>query len=268
MDGADFRQQEESLHQQEQEMTDLLKINVNDHTEKKGQLTYLSWAWAWAEVLKVDPKATWCVHQYGPQGSEQPCMWIGETAMVHTSVTINGIRRECMLPVMDHKNNAMKNPDARKVSDSIMRCMTKAIGMHGLGLYIYAGEDLPEGEESQAAPERSSPEPQRSRPVATPKRGAHADVLATTTEITAQDKRYLDELADRVCTTFDAEGTVKAFEVIDAENLDHMQKIYLSSVLPSGVRNPIKEHSIAVHEAARKRSIAAKHPAIAVGQPA
>lgn len=124
-------------------MSDLLKINVNEHTEKKGGLTYLSWAWAWAEVLKVDPKATWVAHTYGPQGSEQPCMWIGETAMVHVSVTINGLRRECLLPVMDNKNNAVKNPDSRKVSDAIMRCMTKAISMHGLGLYIYAGEDLP-----------------------------------------------------------------------------------------------------------------------------
>lgn len=125
----------------------LLHINVNEHTEKKGQLTYLSWAWAWAEVLKADPAATWVVHTYGPQGSEQPCMWIGETAMVHTSVTVNGLRRECMLPVMDNKNNAVKLPDARKISDAIMRCMTKAIGMHGLGLYIYAGEDLPEAAE-------------------------------------------------------------------------------------------------------------------------
>jgi hypothetical protein len=124
-------------------MSDLLKINVSEHTEKKGGLPYLSWAWAWAEVLKIDPAATWVVHQYGPQGSEQPCMWIGDTAMVHTSVTIHQVRRECLLPVMDNKNNAVKSPDARKISDAIMRCMTKAIAMHGLGLYIYAGEDLP-----------------------------------------------------------------------------------------------------------------------------
>lgn len=130
-------------------MSDLLSINVNEHTEKKGSLTYLSWAWAWAEVLKHDPTATWVAHQYGPKGSEQPCMWIGDTAMVHTSVTIKGQRRECMLPVMDHKNNAVKNPDARKISDAIMRCMTKAIAMHGLGLYIYAGEDLPESADSE-----------------------------------------------------------------------------------------------------------------------
>jgi hypothetical protein len=125
-------------------VSDLLKINVNEHTEKKGNLTYLSWAWAWAEVLKIDPAATWVAHTYGPQGSEQPCMWIGDTAMVHTSVTVKGLRRECMLPVMDNKNNAVKQPDSRKVSDAIMRCLTKAISMHGLGLYIYAGEDLPE----------------------------------------------------------------------------------------------------------------------------
>lgn len=120
-------------------MSELLKINVNEHTEKKGQLTYLSWAWAWAEVLKHDPAATWGVVLYG----DKPCMMIGDTAMVHTWVTINGIRRECLLPCMDHKNNAIKNPDARKISDTIMRCMTKACAMHGLGLYIYAGEDLP-----------------------------------------------------------------------------------------------------------------------------
>jgi hypothetical protein len=76
-------------------------------------------------------------------------MWIGETAMVHTSVTVKGLRRECMLPVMDNKNNAVKLPDSRKISDAIMRCMTKAISMHGLGLYIYAGEDLPEPEPVQ-----------------------------------------------------------------------------------------------------------------------
>lgn len=128
-------------------MSDLLAINVNEHTEKKGGLTYLSWAWAWAEVLKYDPQAEWAPVMYGPEGVQQPCIWIGETAMVHTFVTIKGKRRDCMLPVMDHKNNAVKNPDSRKISDAIMRCMVKAIAMHGLGLYIYAGEDLPEGEE-------------------------------------------------------------------------------------------------------------------------
>lgn len=142
-------------------MSKLLVINVSEHTEKKGGLTYLSWAWAWSEVLKIDPSATWVAHQYGPQGSEQPCMWIGDTAIVHCSVTINGLRRECMLPVMDNRNNAVKSPDARKISDAIMRCMTKAIAMHGLGLYIYAGEDLPHVEPSPDDVERQAKQDER-----------------------------------------------------------------------------------------------------------
>lgn len=124
---------------------ELLSLNVNGHTERKGQLTYLSWAWAWAEVLKFDPAAEWEAVEYlQADGTLSPCMWIGDTAMVKTRVTINGKTRVCQLPVMDNKNNAVKNPDARKISDAIMRCMTKAVSMHGLGLYIYAGEDLPE----------------------------------------------------------------------------------------------------------------------------
>lgn len=130
-------------------MSALLTVNVNDHTEKKNGLTYLSWAWAWAEVLKHDPEAIWVCHTYGPQGSEEPCMRIGKSAMVHVSVTIKGLRRECMLPVMDHRNKAIQDPDAFAVNTAIMRCMTKAISMHGLGLYIYAGEDLPEVDEGE-----------------------------------------------------------------------------------------------------------------------
>ena len=135
-------------------MSALLKINVNDHTEKKNNLTYLSWAWAWAEVLKHDPDAIWVCHTYGQPGHEEPCMRIGKTAMVHVSVTIKNLRRECMLPVMDHRNKAIQDPDAFAVNTAIMRCMTKAISMHGLGLYIYAGEDLPEQGESEREAQR------------------------------------------------------------------------------------------------------------------
>lgn len=135
-------------------MSALLKINVNDHTEKKNNMTYLSWAWAWAEVLKHDPEAIWVCHTYGQPGHEEPCMRIGKTAMVHVSVTIKNLRRECMLPVMDHRNKAIQDPDAFAVNTAIMRCMTKAISMHGLGLYIYAGEDLPEQDENEREAQR------------------------------------------------------------------------------------------------------------------
>lgn len=144
-------------------MQKLLAINVNEHTEKKNGLTYLSWAWAWAKVLELDPSATWVVHTYGPQGSEQPYMSIGKTAMVHTSVTINGVRRECMLPVMDHRNKAIQDPDAFAVNTAIMRCMTKAISMHGLGLYIYAGEDLPQVEAEETEQQRAERQKEEAR---------------------------------------------------------------------------------------------------------
>ena len=127
-------------------MSDLLKINVNDHTERKGNLTYLSWAWAWAEVLKIDPAAVW--QPYETDGL--PVMYFkDDTAMVRVGVTINGNHKSCVLPVMDNRNRAIQNPDAFAINTAIMRCLAKAIAMHGLGLYIYAGEDLPEGEKPE-----------------------------------------------------------------------------------------------------------------------
>jgi len=124
-------------------MSELLKINVNDHTEKKGNLTYLSWAWAWAEVLKIDPAARWTAHEW----DGLPLMYLKNgSAMVKVSVEIKGDVKTCVLPVMDHRNRAVIDPDSFQVNTAIMRCLAKAIAMHGLGLYIYSGEDLPEGD--------------------------------------------------------------------------------------------------------------------------
>lgn len=128
-------------------MSKLLNINVNEHTEKKNGLTYLSWAWAWAEVLKIDPLAKWDAHEW----NGAPAMFLPDgSAMVKVSVTINGDTKTCPLPVMDHRNKAIKNPDAFAINTATMRALAKAISMHGLGLYIYAGEDLPEQEQTVA----------------------------------------------------------------------------------------------------------------------
>lgn len=131
-------------------MSELLKINVNGHTERKGNLTYLSWAWAWAEVLKLDPGARWTAHEW----ADRPAMFLPDgSAMVKVSVEIKGDIKTCVLPVMDNRNRAIQNPDAFAVNTAIMRCLAKAIAMHGLGLYIYAGEDLPEVEKAEPNPE-------------------------------------------------------------------------------------------------------------------
>lgn len=131
---------------------DLLKLNVNEHTEKKNGLTYLSWAWAWAEALKADPAATFEVKTFArDQYTEMPYMDINGTGMVWVTVTMFNKPMTCMLPVMNHRNQPIQNPDAFQVNTAIMRCMTKALALHGLGLYIYSGDDLPE-EDAKAAP--------------------------------------------------------------------------------------------------------------------
>jgi hypothetical protein len=123
-------------------MSELLKINVNDHIEKKGNLSYLSWAWAWAEVLKIDPAARYTVHEWG----DMPvCYLKNGTAMVKVSVEIKGDIKTCLLPVMDNRNRSIVDPDSFAVNTAIMRCLTKCIALFGLGLYIFSGDDLPEG---------------------------------------------------------------------------------------------------------------------------
>ena len=141
-------------------INDLLKTNVNDHTEKKNGLTYLSWAWAWAEALKADPAATFKVEMF----NDKCYMEINGTAMVWVTVTLFGKPMSCQLPVMDYKNKAITNPDAFAVNTAIMRCMTKALSLHGLGLYIYAGEDIPEEDGKQEVKPVEKPEVKRAVP--------------------------------------------------------------------------------------------------------
>jgi len=112
-------------------------INVNENTEKKGKFTYLSWAWAVDQLLQLDPAATW---EY-----KDP-VYFAETLMVFCSVTAFGKTMTAQLPVMN-MNKAIPNPDAFQVNTAMQRCLAKAIALHGLGLYIYAGEDIPDEEE-------------------------------------------------------------------------------------------------------------------------
>jgi hypothetical protein len=136
----------------------LSAINVNDKVEKKDNLTYLSWAWAWSEVKKACPDAVY--HISDTQFSDK----LG--IMCHTSVTIEGETLTMWLPVMDSKNKAMKSESYTystkygektvdgatmfDINKTIMRCLVKNLAMFGLGIYIYAGEDLPESETAQS----------------------------------------------------------------------------------------------------------------------
>lgn len=134
-------------------MSDLQTVNISDLLEKKGNLSYLSWAHAWGEALKIDPAATFEVHSFDRgDGVKQAYMDVNGTALVWVTVTMNGKPMTCQLPVMNHKNEAITNPNAFAVNTAMMRCMVKAIALHGLGLYVYKGEDLPDGEDEEAKP--------------------------------------------------------------------------------------------------------------------
>lgn len=152
----------------------LSAINVNEHVEKKKDLTYLSWAWAWSETKKACPDATYK---------------IGETEydealgfMCHTTVTIEGETLEMWLPVMDGANKSMKKQaytystrfgdktveaaTTFDINKTIMRCLVKNLAMFGLGIYIYAGEDLPEAEMTPAkAPTKAEPTTQETEKI-------------------------------------------------------------------------------------------------------
>lgn len=130
----------------------LSKVNVNDKTEKKGRMTYLSWAYAWAEVKKKYPNATYKVYE-----TEDGINYFtdGRTGWVKTSVTIEDIEYIDYLPIMDAMNKSLplERITSFDVNKTIQRSITKACARHGLGLYIYAGEDLPEGEAEQLKPQ-------------------------------------------------------------------------------------------------------------------
>lgn len=140
----------------------LYAVNVNDKAEKKNGLTYLSWAWAWAEVKKQHPDAAYTIYE----NADGLCYHTdGRTCWVKTGVTVNGIEHIEYLPVMDHRNKSipLNAVTSFEVNKAIQRSLTKACARHGLGLYIYAGEDLPESDDGQPEPVQQS-KPQSAAP--------------------------------------------------------------------------------------------------------
>ena len=173
----------------------LSKIDVSKHVEKKNGLSYLSWAWAWGVLMEEFPHAEYSfqkeeVHEDG-------------TVTVHVDVMVGQCHRSMWLPVMDHRNNAIKNPDARKISDTKMRALVKCLAMFGLGHYIYAGEDINPSadsveplskEEMDAAKEPPPPPPKKKVPT---KQGLND---MPTEEAAAEVVGKLLEFANKFCT--------------------------------------------------------------------
>jgi hypothetical protein len=136
----------------------LSAINCNEHTEKKNGLTYLSWAWAWGILKEHYPDATYTIYE-NAEGMNYHTD--GRTCWVKTGVTVQGIEHIEYLPVMDYRNASItaERVTSFDVNKAIQRSLTKAVARHGLGLYIYAGEDLPDAADEQNRPAPSVPAP-------------------------------------------------------------------------------------------------------------
>ena len=176
----------------------LNNINVNGKTEKKNGLTYLSWAWAWGEVKKLHPDATYTIYENADGLFYHTD---GKTCWVKTGVTVNGIEHIEYLPVMDFRNASIpvEKVTSFDVNKTIQRSLTKAVARHGLGLYVYAGEDLPE-EEKGGHPAEQKAEPEK--PGARTPDPNDAPVIC-------------DECTLRLPDFFDGERLIKAAELAD-----------------------------------------------------
>ena len=150
---------------QYREVWDVLsQIDCSDFAEKKMGLTYLSWAWAWGILMDRFPDSHFEVVYFSSLSKfvdeagdpvedrkEYPYeIHPDGTATVWVKVCVNGVWRRMWLPVMDHRNQSIKNPNSRQISDTTMRCLVKCLALFGLGHYIFAGEDLPPGEKDAA----------------------------------------------------------------------------------------------------------------------
>jgi len=149
----------------------LSKIDCSDKIEKKMNLSYLSWAWAWGVLQEHYPQAQYLFYQ---GESDVPYVQYPDgTAEVRCRVSIDNLTREMTLSVMDYKNNAVQNPNSRQVNDTKMRCLVKCLAMYGLGHYIYAGEDVPSADKEPVKKEK--PVKEEPTPVETPTEDVEAD---------------------------------------------------------------------------------------------
>jgi len=123
----------------------LADVDCSNHIEKKGKFSYVSWAWAWALVKQNYPDATFEKHVFS-DNQDNPLPFMRDTkgyTYVQTSVTIEGVTLTETYPVTDNRNQAIQHPNAFEVNTALQRCLVKTLAFHGLGLSIYAGEDLP-----------------------------------------------------------------------------------------------------------------------------
>jgi hypothetical protein len=171
----------------------LFQINVNEHVQSKGQFRFLSWPYAVAQLRLHEPTATWEVKRF----DGMPFLRSETGYFVEVAVTVQGITLSQLHPVLDSKNRPIEQPTVFDINTSIQRCLVKAIALHGLGLYIYAGEDLPVGEASNDPVASDLPQPE---PPAPAKPKATVTPLPGEGRISQAQQRYLESLIAKTDT--------------------------------------------------------------------
>jgi hypothetical protein len=208
--------------------TELRKINVNDYIERKNGLAYLSWSWAVDQLLQLDESASW---EYSEPRA------FGETMMVFCTVHAFGKSRTAQLPVMDFRNKAIHNPDAFSVNTAMQRCLAKAISLHGLGMYIYAGEDLPmvDMKESEVKEEETI----KLKEIKAPKQSI-TPIAGALESFNTDEKDLLARIAEEVTELVQLEELRLAHE--RCEMLENDEKVALWSLLDSKTRSALKKY--------------------------
>jgi hypothetical protein len=190
---------------------DIRNINVSDYIEKKNGLNYLSWSWALDQLLLLDENASW--EYLEPQ-------YFNDTMMVFCRVHAFGKSRTAQLPVMDYLNQPITNPNAFQVNTAMQRCLAKAISLHGIGLYLYSGEDLP-------ISNRISPPNQKIAPTA-----------GAMDQFSLEERELLHGIAEEISQLIHTDKSVEAKSYF--ESLNREEKIAVWSLLNSKIRKSIK----------------------------
>ena len=190
----------------------LSKVDCNDHIEKKMNLSYISWAWAWGVLMDHYPDAV--IDFYHDPQTNLPCVFFPDkTAEVRCRVSIGSVTREMWLPVMDNRNNAKVNPNSRDVSDAKMRCLVKTLALFGLGHYIYAGEDLPPSEKEEKVGEK----------VVKAEKPKKQPVKEETKDWTSDPKKYADTFVTPMLALIDKAEDVVSLKELFVNNKSHFK---------------------------------------------
>ncbi|PEQ09143.1 Sak single strand annealing protein [Bacillus toyonensis] len=174
----------------------LAQIDCSEHVEKKGRFSYLSWTWAVKKLREVDPTATWEVKRFnGVPYLKTDCGYF-----VEVEVTVQGLPLSQIHPILNNQNKPIAEPNSFDINTSIQRCLVKAIALHGLGLYIYAGEDLPEIQEDPVSSQQVGVIKLNIKKLATLRKVDEDTIKGhlSVTEITELTKTHADEVIKKL----------------------------------------------------------------------